>query len=383
MTAIVKPAFENMQAFRKVLSSSGYIHYYLAFGNGNMRQEDWHDHASNLTSVPQKKFVELFLLNKSLETSVVLELLGEGVHQELLKAEILAEESGLTSTNGYILICFNSILFLCEPNLHLKPPSVYFGPDSVALGTYHIPSFNGKGLDLCAGSAIQAMNVASRCQEVYAVEINERATKLAQFNICLNFLDEKVRLFNMSIEDFAAQNESQFDLIVFNPPFVPIPKSLKFPFVGGGGEDGLELTKNILTLYLPRLNEGGAIEFLGFGLGSNGIARFVEDLNKILAGRNFFGHALLTSKFKLEPGNSFYDTLILRGGLNSNTLIDQTYKAFGEHFEQLGVNEMYVFFMRVEKDSQRQGVDNPIVVTDIAKNLHKGSIILSQPWHFV
>jgi methylase of polypeptide subunit release factors len=365
-----------------VLSSSGYIHYYLAFGNGNMRQDEWIDNADNL-SVPLKQLVELFLLNKPIETPVVLELLGEGVHQELLKAEILADESGLTSTNGYILVCFNSILFFCEPNLHLKPPSVYFGPDSVALGTYHIPSFNGKGLDLCAGSAIQAMNVAPRCQEVYAVEINERATKLAQFNICLNFLDEKVRLFNLSIEDFAAQNESQFDLIVFNPPFVPIPKSLKFPFVGGGGEDGLGLTKKILTLYLPRLNEGGAIEFLGCGLGANNVAGFVEDLNKFLSGGNFFGHALLTSKTKLKQGNWFYDTVVLRGALNSNTPVDIAYKVFGEHFEQLGVNEIYSFFMRVEKDNRRQRVDNPIIVTNLAKNLPMGSIILSQSWQLV
>ncbi|MDM8569716.1 hypothetical protein QUF50_09445 [Thiotrichales bacterium HSG1] len=152
--------------------------------------------------------------------------------------------------------------------------------------------------------------------------------------------------------------------------------------MGGGGEDGLELSKKILNSYLPKLKEGGAIEFLGCGLGANNVAGFVEGLNKVLTQGNFFGHTLLTSKFKLKPGNSFYDTMVLRGGLNSNTLLDVTYKIFEEHFEQLGADEMYFFFMRVEKDSQRQITDNRIVITDLARNLHDGSIILSQPWHF-
>ena len=130
-----KPTMTYIHEFREILSSSGYLSYYLAFGNGNKRKNEWLKYAQNLKP-PLGNLVELFLLNERLETSLVLELLGENVYQELVKAEILVTDDEFTLTDKYILISFNSLIFFCE---HQRQPAIYFGNDSGIL--HQMPAF--------------------------------------------------------------------------------------------------------------------------------------------------------------------------------------------------------------------------------------------------
>jgi len=365
-----EPVVARIQEFRRLLAGSGYLSYYLAFGNGNKRRNEWQRYAQNLKP-PLRDLVELFLLNGRLETGLVLGLLGKDVYQELLDAEILAEDNGFTSTDKYILICFNSLVFFCE---HQRHPSIYFGKDSVALGTYQIPRVDGMGLDLCAGSAIQAMNLALRCKKVHAVEINERAAKIAQFNTCLNSLADKVQTHNLSLEEFAVQNDDAFDLIVFNPPLLPVPKSLHYPFVGDGGPDGLRVTKNILKEYIPKLNAGGSIEFIGCGLGRDGSPTFVEDLSGILGEHRISGYTMLMGKSYLKPGDPLYDSLVVTAALSSNIPLDLSYSVYEVHFEKLEVNELYFFFMRAENDTLREFVcDENMAIMDLSHHASTNS----------
>jgi methylase of polypeptide subunit release factors len=371
--------FTHISALRKLLNTTGYMHYYMAFGNGNRRQDDWHEHASKLDET-LRQLVGLLLLNEKSSKTAANALLGTGVYQDLCKAHILVEEGEHVSTNGHILVAYNSILFFCQYNLHFEPPAVYFGPDSTATGDFHIPTEGGgTALDLCSGGAIQAMNIATRYDHVYAVEINPKAVSTAEYNIALNALQDKIKVINASVQDFAAQDNNEFDFIVFNPPSVPIPPELKFPLPGAGGGDGLKLVKDILKLYLPKLKTGGAIEFLGFGLGSNGDARFTRDFDTILTENQASGHILLTGKINLKQCNWFYDAIVLRGALNStDTRVDLSYKIFSDHFSRLDVNELYFFTMRMEKGKSKK--EQPVTVIDLAKNIALGSIILSQPW---
>ncbi|BAP57092.1 hypothetical protein THII_2795 [Thioploca ingrica] len=375
-----KPNQKTLQAFRELLSDSGYIHYYLAFGNGNMRQQEWGDYASNLPTQVQA-LVKLFLLNQWLEITAVSELLGKDVYQLLLSFEILTTKDNFTFTDDYVLVCVNSIWLFCQINSHLAPPSVYFGSDSVALSHYHIPQYGGKSLDLCAGSAIQAMNIARHTQhEVDAVEINPRAIMMARFNLYLNHLDERVKLFNLSAEEYAQQNHNQYSLIVFNPPFVPVPQSHQFPFVGNGGPDGLGMVKTILNLYLPKLAEGGTVEFLGFVPGLNGNPTFIGEFEKILAQHpGYSGHITLVTKFRLQPNNQLYDNMVLRTALNTKILVAAAYEALTEHFRAIHANEVYLYFCRIRKNT-KQPSDSQLTVINLARELYLGEIIRSTIW---
>ena len=49
----------------------------------------------------------------------------------------------------------------------------------------------------------------------------------------------------------------QFDCIISNPPFVPVPENIVFPLCGDGGEDGLDLVRKIISGYTQHLKPFG------------------------------------------------------------------------------------------------------------------------------
>jgi release factor glutamine methyltransferase len=374
---------ETFRTFKELLLQTGYIHYYLAFGNGNVRREEWRDNANGLPS-DLRQLVDLFMLHKPFSINQVTTLLGEAMYQTLLEVGIFQTE-GNECHSEFMLICFNSILFFCNFNEHLKQPTVYFGPDSVALGTFHIPHpHNGKCLDLCAGGGIQAMNMALHHSQssITAVEINPATAKIAEFNLRFNGFDDRIQVINQSAQDFAIQDQQSYDLIVSNTPFVPVPNTMKFPLVGHGGADGLALTKEILSLYLPKLNPGGAMEFLGFGLGKEGELLFAKELNRIVEQHSGCGgQILITGKTNLRPGNQGYDMMVLRSALNTKLYLDDTYQIFQEHFANLGANEVYFFAARVEKwPSNLAASSPPLTVLNLFKNIYLMDITRTQPW---
>ncbi len=338
-----------LHKFRKLLRKSGYISFYQAFGDGNKKQNMWEKYVEK-TDEQLKNLIYLFLLNRKLETSLAQKLVGEDVFNALIDATILLNEDGFTYTDKYVLITFKSILFFCE---HIVRPEVYFGNDSIALGTYQIPAGDGIVLDLCSGSAIQAMIAALHCKKAHAVEINERAAKIARFNVFLNSLENKVEVHNLSYQEFHVQNQEKFDLIIFNPPLLPIPEVVFYPFVGDGGEDGLKITKEILDMYIPRLSENGSIQFVGLGLGKDREITFVDELSEITKKHDSSGFAQLVGHSKLNKGDGIYDNTVYTTAMNNNITMEMCYTIFDLHFKKLDVNEMYVFYIYIDKDESK------------------------------
>jgi hypothetical protein len=155
----------------------------------------------------------------------------------------------------YRLCLYQNIIFFCQIS---ADPDVYFGDDSHALASaitaleFH-PDEIETGLDLCAGSGIQGMLLAKICKRVFIVEINPNAAAVAQINLGLNGLDGRVQLFTGSCDDFFnCHANDKFGVVTFNPPLLPIPKTVRFPLVGDGGESGMVLTESILQ----RLEQG-------------------------------------------------------------------------------------------------------------------------------
>ncbi|MBI4023795.1 MAG: methyltransferase [Verrucomicrobia bacterium] len=341
-----------MNELRQLLAQSGYLQFHLAFGEGNLTYKEWKARAPGLPD-PLCSLVELFLLGGCLPAARAKRLLGPAIFRRLCHEGILRLDKGTVATDRFLLISFHSLIFFCE---NLSDPSVYFGTDSIALGSYQSPVPGGVTLDLCAGSGIQAMVAALQARRSYAVEINPRAARLARFNVALNGLDRKVRVFNRSLDDFRPPNKLQFDLITFNPPLLPVPKSLRYPFVGDGGSDGLCLTRRVLERYLPMLTPSGAIEFVGCALGRDGDFGFVRSLDRICRAHGAGGRVNILGKARLRPGAPFYDcfvhTLAAYNGLPT-TLCHQVCAV---QWEQLKVNETYLFFARVDRRPPTRGL---------------------------
>lgn len=350
-------------ALNDLVDRTGFRMFHLAFGDGNRDYQKWMKYGERVGE-PLRGMVELFLLMRTLDEPRVKALLGEDLFDSLVSLGVLCQVKNGIRTPGLVLISFRSLLFFHELTMR---PGIYFGLDSIALAIYQHPSFRGTTLDLCAGSAIQAMISAQHGKRGYAVEINPKAAAIAEFNLKLNHLDDRVTVVNKALEDFAAAVREPFDLITFNPPLLPVPDAIDYPFVGDGGADGLEVTRHALSLYLPHLAPRGSIEFIGCGLGRDGHPSFVDGFDALLASHDAGGHVQLVGYSALQRGDLFYDALVETAAINSKISVDFSHEIFDLHFRQLGMDGIYMFFMRVDKPERPRTAAPRVSVANLSE----------------
>lgn len=114
--------------------------------------------------------------------------------------------------------------------------------DSFLLAKYVKKYAKGKVLDIGSGSGIQAETALQKTKDVIATDIDEEAIKL------LNKKNIKVIKSNLfeNIKD-------KFDLIIFNPPYLPGKKDKTIQ----GGKNGYETLERFLTQLSSYLKDEG------------------------------------------------------------------------------------------------------------------------------
>tara|TARA_Y100000310_G_scaffold344677_2_gene458727 strand:- start:315 stop:854 length:540 start_codon:yes stop_codon:yes gene_type:complete len=107
-------------------------------------------------------------------------------------------------------------------------------------------------LDIGTGSAIQAITAKKITDNVLAVDINPKAIKLA-----------KEKGLNAKISNLFSNinNKQKFDVIIFNPPYLPEDKREKFEerLALSGGKYGHEILKRFFSQAKDYLNAKGKI----------------------------------------------------------------------------------------------------------------------------
>jgi tRNA1Val (adenine37-N6)-methyltransferase len=95
------------------------------------------------------------------------------------------------------------------------------GTDAVLLGAWVACEDEMRVLDIGTGSGILALMMAQRNRnaKIDAVELDEKAAKLAKQNVMLSPWHEQIEVFSMSIQEFAKQKKHKYSLILCNPPF--------------------------------------------------------------------------------------------------------------------------------------------------------------------
>ncbi|MDN3651637.1 50S ribosomal protein L3 N(5)-glutamine methyltransferase [Thalassotalea ponticola] len=122
-------------------------------------------------------------------------------------------------------------------------------------------------LDLCTGSGCIAIACAHQFfdSEVDAVDLSPDALDVAAMNIHNHELDDRVHAIQSDL--FSSLSGQKYDLIVTNPPYVDrediddMPEEFHHePEMGlGSGDDGLDLTRKILSQAAAHLNDGGVL----------------------------------------------------------------------------------------------------------------------------
>jgi methylase of polypeptide subunit release factors len=126
------------------------------------------------------------------------------------------------------------------------------GADSVLLAEASACLEGDSVLDLCTGSGVQCLCMASRARQVIGVDIEARAVSAARANAVLNDIDNcQFRVGDL----YRPVRGERFDLVLANPPFVAGPQ--RGPSYHSGGAQGDRVLKVILQGFQDHLQRGG------------------------------------------------------------------------------------------------------------------------------
>jgi len=110
-------------------------------------------------------------------------------------------------------------------------------------------------LDVGTGTGILALLASKRASRVVGVDVNPMAVELAAENARLNGIPNAVFLEG----DLFGPVEGRFDLIVFNPPYLPVQEEGLLERSWSGGERGMEVLERFLSGVDGHLEKGGRV----------------------------------------------------------------------------------------------------------------------------
>ncbi len=116
--------------------------------------------------------------------------------------------------------------------------------DSFLLQKYVRKYAKGKVLDVGTGSGVQALTALEKTPDVLAVDVSDDAVKLA-----------RSRGVNARVSNLFSKVEGKFDLIIFNPPYLPPDNYDKDISTSGG----IRIMDKFLSQAKKFLNKNGKI----------------------------------------------------------------------------------------------------------------------------
>jgi len=228
---------------------------------------------AHLSYMPEdiKLIMKFWALGERITLEDASSLLGERLCQALIDSGLCNSEHGFISLNKLVLVCFDGYnVFVNKPTVYGKslahtPLSVYIGPDTYYLHDAIPRNARGALLELCSGSAACSIAHASQFETITCVEIDPHAHAISKLNIALNCYESKIVAYTGSL--FEPIEKATYDLIIANPPFIPVPREIKsYPICGAGGEDGMAVINGIIRGVDRHLNPGGQLIMFAEGL---------------------------------------------------------------------------------------------------------------------
>jgi methylase of polypeptide subunit release factors len=231
----------------------------------------------------------IFTLGESIAPESIASTLGDDFLEATVATGLLVFDTTQerVSTRGLQIVSRLGQYFIVStsrvaPAFDSQAADIYLGPESYTLANYlqrrapRLPSA-GRGLDLCSGSAIAGQSLAALRRGIVwtGVDVSAQAVEAARYNALLNELSD--RYTPVSGDLYAPVGDQRFQLIVANPPFIPVPSTVDFPGYGDGGEDGLSVLAPLIQGLFAHLAPSGHAIVYAEGIG-NERGPFVLDL---------------------------------------------------------------------------------------------------------
>jgi len=114
----------------------------------------------------------------------------------------------------------NNYLKFKQFTIYQDKTAMKVGVDSVLLGAWTVVDSSNSILDIGTGTGLLGLMLAQKSKaKITAIEIDESAFKQAVENVADSKWNMKIKVLNISLQDFCKDNNSKFDLIISNPPY--------------------------------------------------------------------------------------------------------------------------------------------------------------------
>ncbi|CAD5778793.1 TPA: methyltransferase [Escherichia coli] len=293
-----------MKNLTRYLNDIGYAELCSSFFPGTPRLTRWAAINDLISDARLHAFYRLLLINDPVELSAFstqeLALLDP-----LIAREILRRDRQVLQSRGFSLFMVLGNWLLFEtPGTN---PKIYYGDDSFGLLTRLRPVVGGTTLDLCSGPGVQSIYCAAKAARVVSVEINPLSAAVAEINRSLNGLEN----WDILVGDLynALQSDAQFDHIVCNPPLLPFPDELPYPFVGHGGNDGWAVTWRVLEGLTRYLKPGGQAQIIGTTLSDGVEPVIMARLIDWAKSSQMDCQLTILSQHRMAPGYEYFEGL--------------------------------------------------------------------------
>jgi release factor glutamine methyltransferase len=155
--------------------------------------------------------------------------------------------------------------------------------DSFLLAKYVKKFSKGKILDLGTGSGIQAKTALKNTKDVLAIDIDKES---------VDYVRKKG--IKAKISDLFSNIKGKFDLIIFNPPYLPEERleSKESKRITTGGKQGHEILERFFSNVNEHLNKNGKILIVFSSLtNKNKVDKIIKENNfnfKLLESKRLF-----------------------------------------------------------------------------------------------
>ena len=336
------------------LTRLGYAEYVKSFNPLSIGSTRW---LTAPVAIPGRivNLAALFLFGMPVERRLVDEDIGDFI-AGLVDLGILIETDGVVVTSGIILVPIANIwLFVSRPRANAL---LYVGDDSIGMLWRQSVRPGGRCLDLCSGPGLQALGASTVAGHVDAVEINPVAMALAQLNVTMNRRDDRITVHLGSL--YQPVLGTTYDNIIANPPFLPVPDSLNYPFVGSGGPDGLRVVSQILD-GLPRALAPDGIAQIICALPSDGARPSKDSIARLQSWCSVTGFDLLISTpahIPMHRGSFFFEGLVQTALAASGGDVDAMRDAMEAAYQGSGNSHVASCFLHATRGSGRLQVAN-------------------------
>lgn len=303
-------------------------------------------------------------LGDPLRAAAELLMLGRPVAVDRLPAPLVdvlpaLERSGVCTTldgmahlQGLALFRLPGLWLLAHPPQN--SPTLYLGQDSIALAS-RLDTRPGRCLDLCAGPGVQSLVCAGRGMDVVAVELNPVAAALCSVNVALNGRSSQVSVRSGDL--YAEVAGERFDLVCANPPLLPIPAGLPYPFVGDGGPDGLDVTRRILDGLDQHLTGSGHAQLLGMTLSDGFLPLGLDGLGRWCATAGIDLTWTTVNQLSTAVDSAWVQgvgaTSAVHAGHVTGDEIEAAQQALADGYAALGASHVCTYFLRASRGRGR------------------------------